>query len=142
MAITETVTKDGVFDLRTPLLQQGITTDIRSKTDNLRIMVKVYANGGENLFHSHNAEDHAFVVLSGQATFNIETEDNIKVLNKYEGVMLPKDMNYKFQSSGPGNLVMLRISARIPGETPIGKDLSFIPERIEIPGMFFPDDCP
>jgi mannose-6-phosphate isomerase-like protein (cupin superfamily) len=123
-------------------LKQGLTSDVRAKTDHLSITVKVYANGGENLFHAHNAEDHAFVVLSGQATFHIESEENIKVLGKYEGIMLPKDMNYKFQSTGSGNLVMLRMGAKIPGILSIGKDKSFIPERIEIPGMFFPDDCP
>ena len=139
---TETLTADGVFDLRTPLLTQGLTTDMRAKTDHLTVTIKVYANGGENLFHAHTAEDHAFVVLSGEATFHIDTEENVKVLHKYEGIMLPKDMSYKFQSSGHGNLVMLRVGAKIPGLISVGKDKSFIPERIEIPGMFFPDDCP
>ena len=139
---TETITKDGVFDLRTPLLQQGLTSDVRAKTDHMTITVKVYANGGENLMHSHNAQDHAFVVLSGQATFHVGSEGNVKVLDQYQGVMLPKDVEYKFQSTGQGNLVMLRMGAPIPGMVPIEKDKSFIPERIEIPGMFFPDDCP
>ena len=140
MAMTVTETKDGVFDLRTPLLLQGITTDLRAKTDHLSVMMKVYADGGENLFHSHNAEDHAFIVLSGQATFHIETEDNVKVLNKWEGIMIPKDQNYRFESSGP-NLVMLRVAGYIPGLVPQGKDTSFIPPKIEMPDCFFPDDC-
>ena len=142
---TETLTKDGVFNLRTPLLKQGLTTDHRAKTDHLIVTIKVYAEGGENLFHAHKADDHAFVVLSGQATFHTiqDGEERVRILNKYDGIMLPKDTEYKFQSSGPGgNLVMLRIGAPIPGETSVGKDKSFIPERIEIPGMFFPDDCP
>jgi mannose-6-phosphate isomerase-like protein (cupin superfamily) len=138
----DTPSDDGVFNLRSPLLKQGITTDTRARTDHLRITIKVYANGGENLMHSHNHEDHAFVVLSGQATFRINTEDNVKVLNKWEGVMLPKDTDYKFESTGgDGHLVMLRIGAVIPGIEPVLKDLSFIPERIELPGMYFPDDC-
>ncbi len=142
---TETLTKDGVFDLRTPLLKQGLTTDFRARTDHLSVCIKVYADGG-NLYHSHSAEDHAFVVLSGEATFLriIDGEEKETVLGKYSGIMLPKDMEYKFQSTtgSGGNLVMLRIGAPIPGFTSVGKDKSFIPERIEIPGMFFPDDCP
>jgi quercetin dioxygenase-like cupin family protein len=141
MPPTVTPTRNGVFDLRTPLLKQGITTDIRAKTDHLSIMMKVYADGGENLFHAHNAEDHAFVVLSGQATFHIETEANVKVVNKYEGIMILKDQEYRFESSGP-NLVMLRIAGYIPGIEPQGKDTSFIPPKIEMPDRFFPDDCP
>lgn len=138
----ETPAEDGVFNLRSPLLQQGITTDTRAKTDHLRITIKVYANGGENLMHSHNAEDHAFIVLSGQATFRIGSDDNVKIINKWEGVMLPKDTEYRFEStSDESHLVMLRVGAAIPGITPILKDLSFIPDRVELPGMFFPDDC-
>lgn len=140
---TETPTDDGVFSLRTELLKQGITTDTRARTDHLRVTIKVYADGGENLMHSHNHEDHAFVVLSGQATFRVGTEDNVKVLNEWEGIMLPKDTEYLFTSTGPdGRLVMLRIGAAIPGIVPITKDLSFIPDRIPLEGMFFPDDCP
>jgi mannose-6-phosphate isomerase-like protein (cupin superfamily) len=137
---TETLTKDGVFDLRTPLLKQGLTSDVRAKTDHLTVTIKVYANGGENLMHSHTNQDHFFVVLAGQAVFHLEREGNIRTLNKYEGVMIPKDMEYKFQSAGDGNLVMLRAGGIIPGIVGVEKDKSFIPERIEMPGMFFPDD--
>jgi quercetin dioxygenase-like cupin family protein len=130
------------FDLRTPLLQQGITTDWRAKTEHLSIAVKVYADGGENRMHAHNYEDHSFVVLAGQATFHVGTDENVKVLNKWEGIVLPRDTEYWFQSTpSEGNLVMLRIAARIPGIIPAPLDKSFFPERIEMPGRFFPDDC-
>jgi quercetin dioxygenase-like cupin family protein len=104
-----------VFDLRTPYLQQGITSDQRAKTDLLTVLIKVYAEGGENLMHAHPEEDHSFIVLEGEATFSIETENNVKVLHPYEGIMLPKQTSYRFQSSGDGNLVMLRVGASLPG---------------------------
>jgi mannose-6-phosphate isomerase-like protein (cupin superfamily) len=141
IGITETLTEDGVFSFRTALLKQGITSDLRAKTDHLTITLKVYANGGENEMHSHAAEDHVFFVLAGQATFHIGTDENVKVLNAFEGVMLPKDTEYWFQSSSEGNLVMLRAGAKIPGPKAGEKDLAFLPERIEIPDLFFPDDC-
>lgn len=56
--------------------------------------------------------------------------------------MLPKDMQYKFHSTGLGNLIMFRVGANIPGLIGVGKDKSFIPEWIEIPDMFFPGDAP
>ena len=77
----------------------------------MKITVKVYASGGENALHKHLNEDHSFIVLQGEATFHIGEEDTVKVLTKYEGVMLPRDVLYWFQSSAPENLVMLRVGA-------------------------------
>jgi len=104
-----------VFDLRTPYLQQGITSEIRAQTDLLTVLIKVYSEGGENLMHAHPEEDHSFIVLEGEATFFIETEDNVRVLRPYEGMMLPKGAYYRFQSTGDRNLVMLRVGASLPG---------------------------
>jgi mannose-6-phosphate isomerase-like protein (cupin superfamily) len=137
-----------VFNLRTPYLKQGRTTDMRARTDMLTITAKVYAEGGENAMHNHPMEDHSFIVLEGQATFHVETEDNIKVVGRYEGIMLPQGVNYYFQSSGEGNLVMIRVGASQPGErvgrvAPDGHDLpggseeNKSVERIEAPGRWF-----
>ena len=134
---------NGFFNLRTPLLKSGITTDTRAKTEVLNVTVKVYADGGENEMHAHVGEDHAFVVLSGQATFHVGSDENCRVVNKYEGVMLPSGTEYWFQSTGP-NLVMLRVGARRPDLAAAGrgyKDYSFMPEWIPLEGVFFPDDC-
>jgi len=134
---------NGFFNLRTPLLKSGITTDTRSKTDVLSVVVKVYADGGENEMHAHAGEDHAFIVLSGQATFHVGSDENERVVSKYEGVMLPSGTEYWFQSTGP-NLVMLRVSARRPDLANSGrgyKDYAFMPEWIPMEGVFFPDDC-
>lgn len=138
IGVFETPTRDGVFELRTPLLKQGITTDTRAKTDHLEVCIKVYADGGENKMHRHTADDHAFIVLSGQAIFHVGADQNVKVLNQYEGIMLPQNTDYWFRSARP-NLVMLKVTANISGATNILKDLSFIPEWIELPGAFFPD---
>ena len=99
------------FSLKTPLLAQGRFDNRVARTDLMTMIVKVYASGGENAMHQHLTEDHSFIVLEGQATFHIGTDDNIHVCNKYEGVMLPKGACYWFQSSAPENLVMLRAGA-------------------------------
>jgi mannose-6-phosphate isomerase-like protein (cupin superfamily) len=134
---------NGFFNLRTPLLKSGITTDTRAKTEVLNVTIKVYADGGENEMHAHVGEDHAFVVLSGQATFHVGSNESSRVVNKYEGVMLPSGTEYWFQSTGP-NLVMLRVGARRPDLAGAGgghKDYSFMPEWLPLEGVFFPDDC-
>ncbi len=74
--------------------------------------MKVYFEGGENATHTHLAEDHLFFVLSGQATFHLGRDgEEVKVANRYEGVLLPRGAYYRFQSSGEENLVMLRVGA-------------------------------
>ena len=99
-----------VFTLKTPLLSKGRTNKVLAATDLLKLRVKVYAEGGENVLHTHEDEDHAFVVLEGQATFRDE-QDNRTVVNQYEGIMLPRGAYYYFQSTGKTNLVLLRAGA-------------------------------
>ena len=142
------------FTLKTPYLKQGITTDYVAKTDMMSVAMKVYAEGGENRMHLHPAEDHSFIVMEGEATFHVGTPENIHVLRRFEGVMLPMGTPYYFQSSGSGNLVMIRVGATEPGmpEIPVYPDgqtkaQELEPEknrleRIELPGPGFGDEEP
>jgi len=131
----------GYFTLRTPALLQGITTDTRARTERLSVVIKVYAGGGENEMHSHMNEDHAFVLLSGRATFHVGSEEAVRSLNPFEGVLLPEGVQYRFSADGDQPLVMLRVAAVIDPSRPSShKDLSFIPERIPSETVFFPDD--
>ena len=108
---TEVKSEAQFFSLHTPLLAEGRSDETVAKTDLLKLRLKVYASGGENVLHFHPYEDHSFVVLQGEATFHIGTEDTVKVLTKYEGVMIPREVCYWFVSSAPENLVMLRSGA-------------------------------
>lgn len=104
------------FSLKTPLLSAGQTNTPVAGTDLLKVRVKVYAEGGENELHAHFDEDHSFVVLQGQATFH-DDAGKTRVVNKYEGILLPKGAYYYFESSGNENLVLLRMGAgRKPGD--------------------------
>lgn len=102
-----------VFELRSQLLARGRSDTLCAETDDLTVTLKVYAEGGENALHAHPEEDHAFVVLSGEATFSFAEEPDT-VLRQHHGVLLPKGTYYSFRSSGDGNLVMLRIGT--PGD--------------------------
>lgn len=137
-----------VYDLRTPYLEQGRTTDVRARTDLMTITAKVYAEGGENAMHHHPHEDHSFIVLEGEATFYLESDENAKVVRRYEGVLLPRGANYWFKSTGDQNLVMVRVGAYYPGAkhgrlTPDGRDIpgdsaeNKTVERIERQGRWF-----
>ena len=104
-----------VFALKAALLSEGRTDTMLARTDLLTTRIKVYAEGGENAMHTHVHEDHVFVVLAGQATFHLNHEGNAVVVNKHEGVLLPRGAFYRFQSSGDENLVLLRVGAAASG---------------------------
>ena len=114
----ETTPKAQVFSLRTPYLSAGHSSVLVAQGDHSWFHVKVYAQGGENALHAHTSEEHTFLVLEGQATF-YNKDHTPTVVNKYEGVLLPKGAFYYFQSTGEEQLVMLRAGSgkrSSPGE--------------------------
>jgi mannose-6-phosphate isomerase-like protein (cupin superfamily) len=152
MAIAlKTETQPTVFDLKAQLLAQGRTMDLLAATDLLHAHIKVYAEGGENGLHTHDHEDHIFLVLTGEATFYTGVEEKQQVVGRYQGILLPKGAYYRFESTGSENLVLFRIGAQIPGtphdrtkpdgspipgDSPDNKQVPVIP----IPGKYFPSD--
>jgi mannose-6-phosphate isomerase-like protein (cupin superfamily) len=108
--VAEASLKAETFSLKSQRLSLGRTDRVLAATDQLKLRVKVYAEGGENGLHAHQDEDHSFVVLDGQATF-YDKDENPTIVNKYEGIMLPKGTFYRFLSSGETNLVLLRVGA-------------------------------
>jgi mannose-6-phosphate isomerase-like protein (cupin superfamily) len=136
------------FNLTSQLLSKGRSTDRRATTDHMTIAMKVYAEGGENGMHTHLHEDHSFIVLQGEATFHLDREENAVVARKHEGVMLPAGAQYRFESTGGENLVMIRVGALIAGapRARLKPDGSPIPgdsadnhhiEPVALPGAFF-----
>jgi mannose-6-phosphate isomerase-like protein (cupin superfamily) len=105
VAIDEAV----LFSMRNlPLLEQGTSYDPLATAENLWVNIKVYASGGENALHSHGGEDHAFIVLQGKATFTFG-DGRTSIVGQYEGVMIPKNVQYKFEADESENLVLLRV---------------------------------
>jgi mannose-6-phosphate isomerase-like protein (cupin superfamily) len=138
------------FKLEGQLLAQGRTMELLAKTDLLAAHIKVYAAGGENAIHTHSQEDHMFVILAGEATFRLGEHEDIRVLRKHDGIMIPSGSYYWFLSSGDENLVLLRVGAKregwnnfddridldgkpFSGDSVENKELQVIP----LPGQFF-----
>lgn len=140
-------TKPEVFSLCVPLLSKGRQDTWLAQSDLLRLSMKVYAEGGENVLHAHTAEDHAFIVMQGQARFH-DRDDNVTVVGPYEGIFLPKQTYYRFENCGEGSLVMLRVGAAAehPATTRYGVDGQPLPgyskenkheDGVPIEGAFF-----
>jgi mannose-6-phosphate isomerase-like protein (cupin superfamily) len=101
-----------------PLLESGNSMHLLARSDRLWLHAKLYADGGENGLHGHPDEDHAFLILSGAATFTLG-DGSTRTVGAFEGLMLPRGAQYKFQSTGEGNLVMVRIgTGDTTGEDP------------------------
>jgi mannose-6-phosphate isomerase-like protein (cupin superfamily) len=114
------------------------------------VWVKVYAEGGENYLHTHEREDHVFVILDGEATFH-DPGGKDTVLKKNQGILLQRGAYYSFTSTGNTPLVLLRVGAADalphvrdsrkswPGEVDDREARGIVP--VEIPGQFFAPDA-
>ena len=99
------------FKLKTNLLSGGRSHTPLAKSGALTMGLNFYTVGRKNKLHTHPGEDHAFVVIDGQATF-YDKEGKTTVLNKGEGIMLPENHYYYFQSTGDKPLALFRVSAK------------------------------
>jgi mannose-6-phosphate isomerase-like protein (cupin superfamily) len=107
--LTPAVDGPVIFSMRdVPLLEQGTTYENLSTAENLWLALKVYASGGENALHSHEGEDHAFVVMQGKATFTFG-DGHTEIVGLHEGVMIPKGSAYKFEADTAENLILMRV---------------------------------
>ena len=100
--------KPQIFSLKTSMVSTGMIDNFVSVTDLMKLSIKIYAEGGENFLHTHQAEDHFFVVLEGQATFR-DPDDNTITLTKHQGIMLPANSYYMFTATGGTPVVLLRV---------------------------------
>lgn len=102
------------FSMRNlPLLEDGATMDLLGLSPMLWAHSKVYSSGGENALHSHDIEDHVFLVLQGEAEFHFEDGSSARV-RAYEGVTVPRGTRYRFKADeAHGNLVMFRVGAAL-----------------------------
>jgi mannose-6-phosphate isomerase-like protein (cupin superfamily) len=92
------------------LLSSGTTTEPLAAGEHLWLHSKVYSRGGENAFHSHQEEEHAFFVLQGGATFSFPDAESERV-GPYEGILIPKGVRYRFETEGGDNTIMIRVGA-------------------------------
>lgn len=116
------------FSMRNlPLLEGGATMDLLGLSPMLWAHSKVYSTGGENALHSHEIEDHVFLILQGEATFHFG-DASTKDVRAFEGVIVPRGTRYRFHANeSGGNLVMFRVGAAVV------KDSSDLHPKFAIP---------
>jgi mannose-6-phosphate isomerase-like protein (cupin superfamily) len=137
------------FKLTAQLPAKGNTDTILAATERSWVVIKTYAEGGENSIHAHPNDEHTFVVLQGRADF-IGPNDEKRTCEKYEGVIMPAGCYYRFESVGEEPLVMIRMGFVIdPEQDPLGRikadgsDFDAYTtenksDTLELSGMIFP----
>lgn len=129
-------TRDGVpsfFRLEAQLPLDGRTNIPMASSQNMWVVLKTYASGGENELHAHPNEDHTFVILQGSARFYGPAGEE-KVIGAGEGVLLPRGTFYWFQTISAEPMVLLRVGSATAAGDRYG--------RIDIKGEAMPGDDP
>lgn len=101
-----------VFRYRRPASMRtthGMSPLVRS--DIMFSAVQTITQGGENSLHSHGAMDRFWFVLSGRARFYGAGDKLIAEVGKHEGVFVPRDVPYWFESVGDDLLELLQVEA-------------------------------
>lgn len=71
-----------------------------AQTDLVRASVQVIKEGGENNLHYHDKVDGMFTVLNGRVRFYGPENKVLGEFGKYEGLIIPKNARYWFESVG------------------------------------------
>jgi len=96
-----------------------------ARTDRMIANVQVMKEGGENNLHSHAHLDGFWMVLSGRARFYGEGDALLADLGPKEGILVPRNFKYWFESTGTEVLELLQVESfdiSIPDEPSIFKD--------------------
>lgn len=100
-----------VFKYAKPELTTRKTMVKLARTDRMLAYVQVLNSGGENNLHSHGHLDGFWMVLKGRARFYGDGDQLIADLGPHEGIMVPRNFRYWFESSSSETLELLQIEA-------------------------------
>ena len=88
---------------------RGNSFDLVSNV-NVISTVQVMQKGEGNKSHMHRDQDGYWFILGGTARFHGVGEEILADLNKHEGIYVPHDTRYWFESVGDEPLEILRVS--------------------------------
>lgn len=111
MPAGEQATKPIAFKYTTPEITKDKTIARLCRTDVMYASVQVIAKGGENNMHAHSAQDGFWMVMKGRATFYGEGDVLVAELGPNEGVLIPRGVQYWFESSSPEILEILQVES-------------------------------
>lgn len=81
------------------------------QTDIIRGAVQVVREGGDNNLHSHTGMDGFWMVLSGRVRFYGPGDEVLGEFGRHEGIVMPRNAPYWFESCGDEELELLQVVA-------------------------------
>ena len=107
--------KPQVFKYAKPELPEGpyegkVITRL-ARTDRMMANVQVLKTGGENNLHSHRHLDGFWMVLGGRVRFYGDNDEVIAELGPREGILVPRNFKYWFESIGDDALELLQVES-------------------------------
>lgn len=115
-----------VFKYVRPEMRTKKTFVRLARTDRMMAYVQVLSSGGENNLHSHGHLDGFWMVLKGRARFYGEGDKLLADLGPHEGILLPRNFKYWFESASPEPLELLQIEA---ADIPMPDDRQILEDR-------------
>lgn len=92
-------------------LESGKSIVSLCQTDIIRGAVQVLKEGGDNNLHSHTGMDGFWMVLKGAVKFYGPGDEVLGEFGKHEGIVMPRDSQYWFESCGDEELELLQVVA-------------------------------
>lgn len=87
-----------------------------TRTDSFAAEVQVVREDGANNLHSHTGTDGLWMVRDGKARFYTEDDEVVAELESDQGVLIPREYPYWFESIGDVPLEILHISSYVEGK--------------------------
>ena len=81
------------------------------QTDIIRGAVQVVREGGDNNLHSHTGMDGFWMVLRGRVRFYGPGDEILGEFGRHEGIAMPRNAQYWFESCGDEELELLQVVA-------------------------------
>ena len=128
-----------VFRYKKPEMQRRRAIVPFCKSDIITAGVQVIREGGETNLHSHAAMDGFWFVLKGKAKFYGDGDRLEAELGPLEGVFVPRNTKYWFESSGSEDLELLQVEAMVKGADNKRTDHRAKRADAALPELFKPD---
>lgn len=81
------------------------------QTDIIRGAVQIVREGGDNNLHSHTGMDGFWMVLNGRVRFYGPGDEVLGEFGPHEGIVMPRNAQYWFESCGDEELELLQVVA-------------------------------
>ncbi len=98
-----------IFKYQTPEFEGVKKSMMVCNSDLMKVMVQVVKDGGENNLHTHTGDDAFWYVMNGAVKFYGEGDKLIGEFKKGEGILIPREFKYWFESEP---LEILRVTAK------------------------------